>query len=561
MPEMALCYGFPRTRERHRQVSGHRHSRTRSDCERRKPGRAYTINTPKLNSLPINRKLLFLLALFLASLWIGTLNYRSLVRPDEGRYAEIPREMVATGDWLTPRLNGIKYFEKPPLQYWATASAYTVFGEHHWTARLWTALCGFLCVLLTFFGGRRLFGETAAFYSALVLAGSPGFIMVAQINTLDMGLTLFMSATMMFFLLGLKEKKTAWLMAAWAASALAVLSKGLAGFVLPGGVLVAYALLHRDWRLLLSVRWGWGLLIFFIIAAPWFVLVQRANPEFFDFFFIHEHFSRFSSGEHRRPGAWWYFIPVLVFGLLPWLPQLPRALWNGWKATEPAGQLQPARFLLLWCVLIFLFFSASGSKLPSYILPIFPALALLLGRVLCDVSFKTLLWQGAALGLGAVAIVAYAPHVTRWASEKVPVELFALYSPWLVAAGIAGLVGCGVAIGASRRQMRHTAIIAIAIGMLSTAQIAALGHHQMAPSYSAHGLATRILPHLNNEAKDIPFYSVHTYDQTLDFYIKRTVTLVEYADLTPTSLTFKRDLTEEEWSKAGQALHMIQAAD
>src|SRR5436190_13867352 len=106
-----------------------------------------------------SRRTLICLALLLAAVWFGTLDMRKLVRPDEGRYAEIPREMVATGDWLTPRLNAIKYFEKPPLQYWATAAAYTAFGEHQWTARLWPALTGLICILLIYFGGRRLFGE------------------------------------------------------------------------------------------------------------------------------------------------------------------------------------------------------------------------------------------------------------------------------------------------------------------------------------------------------------------------------------------------------------------
>ena len=163
--------------------------------------------------------MLLFLALLLAATWFGTLDMRKLVRPDEGRYAEIPREMVATGNWVTPRLNAIKYFEKPPLQYWATATAYTIFGEHHWTARLWPALTGLLCVLLIYFAGRRLFGEVVGFYAALILAASPGFIIVAQINTLDMGLTLFMTATLLCLLIALNEpvrKNNPWMIAAWA---------------------------------------------------------------------------------------------------------------------------------------------------------------------------------------------------------------------------------------------------------------------------------------------------------------------------------------------------------
>ena len=479
-----------------------------------------------------SRITLIFLALLLAAVWLGTLDMRKLVRPDEGRYAEIPREMVATGDWLTPRLNAIKYFEKPPLQYWATATAYTLFGEHHWTARLWPALSGLLCVLLIYFAGRRLFGEVTGFYAALILASSPGFIMVAQINTLDMGLTLFMTATLLCFLLGLTDtarKNSPWILAAWASAALAVLSKGLIGFVLPAAVIGAYVLLHRDWRLLARLRWGWGLAIFFAIAAPWFVLVQQANPEFFDFFFIHEHLARFTSKVHRRQGGWWYFLPVLVFGLLPWIMHLPRALMRGWRDTQSrdTGTFRPLRFLALWAVLIFLFFSASGSKLPSYILPVFPALALLIAHALTTAKLKTLFWNAVLLAVAATALIAYAPYVTGWANEKVSAVLFARYTPWLFAAGIAGCIGYGAAGWASRQGMRHAAVMGIALGTLGLSQFAALGHNVLAPAYSAHDIAWLIKPHLE---PGIPFYSVHNYEQTLPFYIKRPVTLVEYAD-------------------------------
>ena len=477
-----------------------------------------------------SRGTLIFLALLLAAVWFGTLDMRKLVRPDEGRYAEIPREMVATGDWLTPRLNAIKYFEKPPLQYWATAVAYTLFGEHHWSARLWPAMTGLLCVLLIYFAGRRLFGEVTGFYAALILASSPGFIIVAQINTLDMGLTLFMTATLMCFLLGLTDtanKNSPWILAAWASAALAVLSKGLIGIVLPAGVIGAYVLLQRDWRLLARLRWGWGLLIFFAIAAPWFVLVQQANPEFFDFFFIHEHLDRWRTKIHRRQGAWWYFLPVLIFGILPWFMHLPRALLRGWRDQPSGGTFRPLRFLVLWSVLIFVFFSVSGSKLPSYIVPIFPALALLMAHTLATVNLKTLFWNAVLLAVAATALIAYAPYVTGWANEKVSATLFARYTPWLFAAGVAGCIGYGAAGWASQRGKRHAAVMGIALGTLGLAQFAALGHNVLAPAYSAHDIAWHIKPHLE---PGIPFYSVHNYEQTLPFYIKRPVTLVEYAD-------------------------------
>ncbi|MBI3068262.1 MAG: glycosyltransferase family 39 protein, partial [Betaproteobacteria bacterium] len=255
-------------------------------------------------AMPAQRSLLWLL-LAVTLIWFSNLEYRKLVRPDEGRYAEIPREMAVSGDWLTPRLNGIKYFEKPPLQYWATAAAYTMFGEHHWTARLWPALTGWLGLLLVFFAGRRLFGNVAGFYSAVVLAGSPLYALVAHVNTLDMGVTFFMTAVLLAFLLAQhaaatpRENRT-WMHVAWAAAALAVLSKGLIGVVLPAAALVVYSLVQRDFALWKRLHLASGVALFLLIAAPWFVAVSIANPEFPRFFFVHEHFERFLTTVHKR---------------------------------------------------------------------------------------------------------------------------------------------------------------------------------------------------------------------------------------------------------------------
>jgi len=178
-----------------------------------------------------------------ALIWFANLEYRKLIKPDEGRYAEVPREMVASGDWVTPRLNGLKYFEKPPLQYWATAAAYEIFGEHHWTSRLWTALTGFAGILLVWFAGLRLFGREAANYAAILLGSSMLYTLMAHVNTLDMGVTFFITLGIAGLLLGQSEADTKlqrnWMLLAWAGLGLAVLSKGLMGLVLPGAALLS----------------------------------------------------------------------------------------------------------------------------------------------------------------------------------------------------------------------------------------------------------------------------------------------------------------------------------
>lgn len=238
------------------------------------------------------------LVAILAVLWFAGLGSRSLADPDEGRYAEIPLQMYLSGDWITPRLNGLKYFEKPALQYWATAASYTLFGTSEGASRFWTALTGFLAVLVTWYAGQRIFTPTAGRYAGLILIGGLLFDMAGLVNTLDMGVSCFLTTALMSFIFAQRDDATdrenrngMWI--AWASIGLAILSKGLIGLVLPGTVLVLYSLLQRDKQLWRRLHLLSGTAIMAVIAVPWFVLVSRANPEFIHFFFIHEHVERF----------------------------------------------------------------------------------------------------------------------------------------------------------------------------------------------------------------------------------------------------------------------------
>ena len=312
------------------------------------------------------------------------LGVRTLVPPDEGRYAEMAREMFATGDWITTRLNGIKYFEKPPLQTWMNALTFAAFGLGEWQARLWTGLCGIIGVCMTAYAGKKVFGPRVGLYAGLVLASSLFWLASGQINSLDMGLSGMMTLTLCSLLIAQRDDATAperrnWMLVCWAAMALAVLAKGLIGIVLPGAVLVLYSLCARDWRIWTRLHLVKGLLLFFAIATPWFVLVALRNPEQPHFFFIHEHFQRFLMKGHKREGAWYYFLVLLIPGILPWIGVLPQSLAAAFKRQE--GAFQPRLMLLVWAVFIFFFFSYSTSKLPGYIVPIFPALALAGGAV------------------------------------------------------------------------------------------------------------------------------------------------------------------------------------
>ncbi|MDA8259340.1 MAG: glycosyltransferase family 39 protein [Betaproteobacteria bacterium] len=475
-----------------------------------------------------------LLALLLAFVlvWFGTLEQRRLINPDEGRYSEIPREMVASGDWLTPRLNNIKYFEKPALQYWATAAAFTAFGEHHWTARLWPALTGFLGILFTAFATARLFGLQAGLIAGAVLAGSVLWNVIGHVNTLDMGVSFFLAAAVFALCLGQRDEASPresrrWQDAAWVLLALAILSKGLIGLVLPAATVVAYALWQRDWSFILRISPLRGLLILLAITAPWFIAVSLANPEFAHFFFIHEHFQRFLTKTHGRYQPMWYFIPILLIGMLPWLGSLAQGLAAGTR-SEAGKRFQPRRFLLVWAVLVFVFFSVSGSKLASYILPIFPALAALIGLHLAGyATSRRIEWQALPAIIVGAACLFLVPFVTRFASDKVPVMLYEAYQPWLYGGSAALLLGGLLAFRLGRQGRSVAAAFSLAFGGFAFGQGFLLGHDTLGSVHSAHDVAMAIRPQV---PADVPFFSVDTYDQTLQFYLKRTTTMVAYRD-------------------------------
>jgi 4-amino-4-deoxy-L-arabinose transferase-like glycosyltransferase len=495
-----------------------------------------------------SRRWLWLL-LAVAVVWFGNIEYRKLIKPDEGRYAEIPREMVASGDWVTPRLNGLKYFEKPPLQYWATATAYELFGEHHWTSRLWTALTGFAGLLLVWFAGARLFGCAAGRYAAVLLGGSLLYVLMAHINTLDMGVTFFITLGIVGLLLGQQEGVDArtrrnWMWLAWVALALAVLSKGLMGLVLPGAALFLYSVAQRDIAVWKRMHWGVGLLLFLLVAAPWFYLVMQANPEFFQKFFIYEHYTRFTTKELGRYQPWYYFVPVLLLGMLPWTVLMFDTLLRTWKdstkgrqstilATQGCGvdtaradkAFNPERFLLIWAVFIYLFFTVSGSKLPSYLLPMFPALALLMGKQVAAMDARRLFRLIVPVLPLALLALGLAPFTDRTADTPLQHRMYGEYANWLIAASMVWLLGMIAALALLRRGNKAVAVLLLALSSLLAAQLGASGYNTIAKERSAYYVAEAIRPLVK---ADVPFYSVGMYEQTLPFYLNRTFTLVAY---------------------------------
>lgn len=328
---------------------------------------------------------LLLLGLVIGGVYLVLLGQRPLAVPSEARYAEIPREIIATGDWLTPRLNGVKYFEKPPLFYWLQAADEMAFGRSEFGVRVLTALFGAGGCLIVYAAGRAIWSRRAGILAALTMATSLLYFELSRQVLLDMPVAFFLSGTFVAFLLGIRappaSQARTWAMyAMYAMAAAATLTKGLIGIVLPGLVVFTWLLLTGRWSELRHVRLVTGTLLFLVLAAPWHIAVALANPEFAWFYFVHEHVLRFLTPEAGRTQPAWFFIPILIAGWLPWVVFLPSAVWDAlhaaWKDRQAAAT---ELFVLLWFALPFLFFSVSHSKLIPYALPFFAPLALLLG--------------------------------------------------------------------------------------------------------------------------------------------------------------------------------------
>jgi len=320
------------------------------------------------------RRAIYLLAVLALSypLFFYSLGNYSLKEPDEGRYAEIPREMVETGDYLVPRLDYVRYFEKPPLLYWACALSYNVFGVSEWSFRFPNALAALLCVLATYLFAARRFTNRTGFISAIMLATSFGFFAMARIATIDMLLSFLLFAAVLCFYEFYRGERRLFLYLFSAALALAFLAKGPVAIVLPVATIVLFLYFEKRLSFIRKLVSAKAFLLFAAIAAPWFVLVSLREKEFFRFFFIDQNILRFLTTKHKRSGPPYYYLPVLFGGLFPWSIFIPRAVVRFWKKKE-------LRLLSIWCLVVFTFFSVSGSKLPPYILPLFPALSIILG--------------------------------------------------------------------------------------------------------------------------------------------------------------------------------------
>ena len=327
--------------------------------------------------------------LTIACIWLLLLilaTIRPLSLPDEGRYADIGRWMFLSGDWLVPRLNGIPFFHKPPLLYWLQAEVFSLMGVHVWTARLVTAVHALIMLSCIYLGVRHVQGEITARKVSMVLGSSVGFLIGGQYINHDFLVATWITVAIGLFAVSLKDDdqpNALWARLGFVACGLGVLSKGLIGVVLPGLVMLPWVLMTGKTRQLIHFPWISGLLLLACTAMPWMLQAQRHYPEFFDYFIIGQHFSRFSGNQFNNQQAWWFYPGVIAIFMFPWVLFIA---WNAlqkllvWRPFGDKNQTQRDPWTALawiWLLMILLFFSLPTSKLMGYILPVIPPVALL----------------------------------------------------------------------------------------------------------------------------------------------------------------------------------------
>ncbi len=479
---------------------------------------------------PLSQSLLVLTVLVYAVVWFSGLGYRDLIDPDEGRYAEIPREMVATGDWLTPRLHDMRYFHKPPLQYWMQAAAFSLFGVSDGVARLPLAILGFLGAVWLAFVACKLFGKAAALPAFVLSLSGVLYCGIAHFITVDMTLTFFLMVGIGALLLAQSapsddaRQTRNWMLLGWSALAFAMMTKGLIAIVLPAGAVAVYSLWKRDVRWWRQLHIGKGLVLFLVLASPWFVWMTTKHEYFFHFFFVKEHFLRYTTDVHVHEEPLYYFIPILLIGALPFTSSALLALlkpafaWNGGAAKS----FEPERFL--WCFAVFslVFFSMGNSKLPPYIAPAIAALVLLVsariartGRLGIDPWL--LIIAGACIALlGTLA--------NRFANDAVPVALFQAVQPWMIASGVAMLAG-GLLLQHQHKNILQTLPVAGLFVLLSI-QCLLWGFQGMSPVRSGREMADAL--RVAGITQDTPIYEIGTHLPSLPFYLGRVVTIGTY---------------------------------
>lgn len=455
----------------------------------------------------------------LAFIWLCLFAHiRPLATPDEARYVEIPREMVVTGDWTTPRLNAVKYFEKPPLLYWMEASVYKLAGLHEGLLRFVPIFFAWLGLIGTAWCASHFFGRLSGIFAGGILALTPLYYALSNLIITDMPFSALLACGLFCFLRGVEtphlRRKRLFYAGFTLLLGLATLTKGIAALAIPGPLIVMWATIYRRWGRIFPAFIPSNIILFLAIVAPWHLLVSLENPEFAYKYFIVEHFLRYTTDVHLRTQPFWFFIPIILAGAFPWI------LFSFSKIRERLKDPTEG-FLYIWAFWVVGFFSISNSKLIPYVLPALPPIAVLAGNRLTilweenrDTFFPRLIsWGNMILGMGILGYAFIKGNTLPNPSVRAFLFLIALIL----------LVFGSSYIFKRNRSFRFK------IGALSATWVLVL----MALGYYGEVLQKpSILPIVGEIKKNLKpedmVVSFKTYLQDLPVYLNRTIGVVDY---------------------------------
>jgi 4-amino-4-deoxy-L-arabinose transferase-like glycosyltransferase len=480
-----------------------------------------------------------LLGIFYAA-WIGSY---PLFTPDEGRYSEIAREMVISGDYITPRSNGVIFMDKPILYYWLQAIAINMFGLKEWALRFWPASIGVLGCFVVYITGRLLFNRQTGILSATILAINPLYYGASHYANLDIELAVFISNSLLFFITSLRAsfqtKRIIYAIGAYFFAGLAILTKGLMGLVFPMAIIGIWIVLLRRWQTFQKLNLMIGMAIILGIAAPWYIIMQKTNPDFFYFFFYVQHVLRFFSAiELNSKEPFWFYVPVLIAGFFPWSLFFLQSSYQKIRNIYNAGTYRETElFLLVWMFFIFIFFTVQTTKTLGYILLMLPAMSLFVG------SYFSTLWndcqssKGYRLGIqGIILLCCFIAIILPIATYFPSLEVFKKAALYLNALAIISLA-MGITIFFVRKK--NVLIIFICLAMTTGVFLLMLSVSAKALNYKTiKPLSVQIKPYLK-ENDEIVSYSNYYFDLPIYLNVKKNITVV--SDWSDSSRILKRD--------------------
>jgi len=461
---------------------------------------------------------LTLISLVFFALFLGSSPLRL---PDEGRYAEVAREMFAHLNFITPTLNSVVFFDKPPLYYWLSAVAMSIGGVNEWTARAAPAFFGMLGVLGIYITGRLIDNRRTGWIAAGILATTPLYFLISHFANCDLIVAVCISLSLWSFLITLVRPELSirrWAMgSAYVWCALAMLAKGLIGIVFPAAIIGLYILIFNRWSLIKRMYLIPGLILVLAIVLPWFILVSKNNADFLHYFFYIQQYQRFISHSFNDKESFWFYIPIVLLGMWPWTLWLMQSIIQpiSHRLTLAAKDRTIHVFLLLWAAVILVFFSIPTSKTIGYIVPIFPPLALMLARYISSIPVNSPQRRLTLLNLIIIFIAALLLIIAPFVIYKLPLTIALSMS-----LGFGLLILSILGYYALHRNCRfyHIIIVINAILLISTMALAYLGG-----TSSAKAAAIWI------KNQHIPIHQIYVYNKypfDLPFYLQNPIHIV-----------------------------------